>query len=135
MVSAIEVYTTLKDLANKEQKGLSPLMCSIRLPVSLKETLSTRCLMSLRATKERLGWSRPPEKIVLSVPEEDVGRYIKSSSVSVSDGTGDIPSDCRKIINIKSGTTVVAWSTMWTQWTTSTQVLCLRLRLPFLQRL
>jgi hypothetical protein len=109
MVSAIEVYTTLKNLANKEQKGfITPDVFNSFASVAQRNIIN-EMFDELEGNKRKAqgGQDLPRRRSSYQSLKEDVGRYIKSSSVSISDGAGDIPADCRKIINIKSDTTVV----------------------------
>jgi hypothetical protein len=109
MVSVIEVYTILKNLANKEQKGfITPDVFNSFAAVAQRNIIN-EMFDELEGNKRKAqaGQDLPRRRSSYQALKEDVASYIKSSTSSASDGIHDIPSDCRKIINIKSGSTVV----------------------------
>ena len=110
MVSVIEVYNTLKNLANKEQKGfITPDVFNSFASVAQRNIIN-EMFDELEGAKRKAqaGQDLPRRRSSYQSLKEDLAMYIKSvtSSDAVA-GIHDIPSDCRKIINIKSGSTVV----------------------------
>lgn len=109
MVSVIEVYTILKNLANKEQKGfITPDVFNSFASVAQRNIIN-EMFDELEGNKRKAQVSQDLPRRISSYQalKEDVAGYIKSHDSSSDDGIHDIPSDCRKIINIKSGSTVV----------------------------
>lgn len=109
MVNVIEVYTILKNLANKEQKGfITPDVFNSFASVAQRNIIN-EMFDELEGNKRKAqaGQDLPRRRSSYQALKEDVAGYIKSSTSSAEDGIHDIPSDCRKIINIKSGSTVI----------------------------
>lgn len=109
MVSVIEVYTTLKNLANKEQKGfITPDVFNSFAGVAQRNIIN-EMFDELEGNKRKAqaGQDLPRKRSSYQSLKEDVARYIKSITSTGSDGVHEMPSDCRKLISIKNGTTVV----------------------------
>ena len=99
MVSVIEVYTILKNLANKEQKGfITPDVFNSFASVAQRKIIN-EMFDELEANKRkaRVGQDLPRRISSYQALKEDVAGYIKShDSTNSEDGIHDIPSDCRK---------------------------------------
>jgi len=112
MVSVIEVYTILKNLANKEQKGfITPAVFNSFASVAQRNIINEmfKELEGARR-KNQAGQDLPRRKSLYQGLKEDMGRYITVSNLyaeAISSYTQDsgvfmIPQDCRKIINIRT---------------------------------
>jgi hypothetical protein len=109
MVSVIEVYTILKHLANKEQKGfITPDVFNSFASVAQRNIIN-EMFDELEGNKRKaqVGQDLPRRRSSYQSVKEDLAGYIKTHPSTSDDGNHDIPDDCRKIINIKRGSTVL----------------------------
>ena len=109
MVSVIEVYTTLKNLANKEQKGfITPDVFNSFAGVAQRNIIN-EMFDELEGNKRKAqaGQDLPRKRSSYQAMKEDVARYIKSITSTGNEGIHEVPLDCRKLISIKDGSTVV----------------------------
>ena len=109
MVSVIEVYTTLKNLANKEQKGfITPDVFNSFAGLAQRNIIN-EMFDELEGNKRKAqaGQDLPRRRSSYQSVKEDVARYIKSITSTGTEGIHDIPSDCRKLISIKNRDVVV----------------------------
>ena len=112
MVSIFQVYTTLKNLANKEQKGfITPDVFNSFATVAQNNIIKDmfrvlECVMR----KATGGVDLPRRTPTYQAATEDSGRYVSIrnlyaqpiNSYVQDSGVFFIPKDCRKIINIKT---------------------------------
>lgn len=112
MVSVIEVYTILKNLANKEQKGfITPDVFNSFANVAQRNIIN-EMFRELEGAKRKTqaGQDLPRRKSLYQSIKEDVGRYVTvrtlySETINAStqdSGVFIIPDDCRKIINMRT---------------------------------
>ncbi len=112
MVSVIEVYTILKNLANKEQKGfITPDVFNSFANVAQRNIIN-EMFRELEGAKRKTqaGQDLPRRKSLYQGLKEDLGRYISIknlyseaiNSYVQDSGIFMIPEDCRKIVNIRT---------------------------------
>lgn len=112
MVSVIEVYTILKDLANKEQKGfITPDVFNSFAAVA-QNSIINDMFRELEGSKRKAagGADLPRRSSTYQTAKEDLGRYVSIKNLYAQpinsyvqdSGVFIIPEDCRKIINIKT---------------------------------
>lgn len=112
MVSVIEVYTILKNLANKEQKGfITPDVFNSFASIAQRNIIN-EMFRELEGAKRKTqaGQDLPRRKSLYQGLKEDMGRYVSVrnlyaeavNSYVQDSGIFMIPQDCRKIINIRT---------------------------------
>lgn len=112
MVSTIEVYTILKNLANKEQKGfITPDVFNSFASIAQKNIIN-EMFSELEGAKMKnaAGQDLPRRRSKYQTIKEDLGRYVSIRNIyaeAVNSYVQDsgiflIPDDCRKIINIRT---------------------------------
>ena len=88
MASVLKVYNALKDISNKEQRVLSPLLSLIRLHISRRRTYTMSFFEDFIKAKGMmrqsmdLGRDRSPRKL----SAEDVSMYIKEEPLNQLEG-------------------------------------------------
>ena len=117
MVSVIEVYTTLKNLANKEQKGfITPDVFNSFAGIAQRNIINEMFDELEQAKSKALaGRDTARRRSSYQSLKEDLGRYIVRASLSETSDIGypylsgegysdvwSIPSDCRKILSIRN---------------------------------
>ena len=112
MVSVIEVYTTLKNLANKEQKGfITPDVFNSFAGIAQRNIIN-EMFDELEQAKSKASAGRDTARRRSSYQslKEDLGRYIVRAGLTetnvqgypLSSAVWSIPSDCRKILSIRN---------------------------------
>lgn len=112
MVSIFQVYTTLKNLANKEQKGfITPDVFNSFATVAQNNIINDMFRELEGAKRKTTGGADLPRRTsTYQTAKEDLGRYVSIrnlyaqpiNSYVQDSGVFFIPKDCRKIINIKT---------------------------------
>tara|TARA_R100001163_G_scaffold65767_2_gene64647 strand:+ start:2079 stop:2786 length:708 start_codon:yes stop_codon:yes gene_type:complete len=117
MVSVIEVYTILKNLANKEQKGfITPDVFNSFAGVAQRNIINEMFdELEQGKSKASVGRDTARRRSSYQSVKEDLGRYIVKAGLTETTNTGypylsdegysdvwSIPSDCRKILSIRN---------------------------------
>lgn len=112
MVSVIEVYTILKNLANKEQKGFITPDVFNSFAIVAQKNIINEMFRELEGARRKgvTGQDLPRRKSQYQSVKEDLGRFVaiknlyaEAVNAYVQDsGIFMIPQDCRKIINVRT---------------------------------
>ena len=114
MASVNQVYNTLKDLANKDQRGfVTPMVFNNFAPVAQAKIFNDLCQQLNVAKNMKLrGLDVQRHLSKLKQIEEDLSTFSKTDTVSQTNGTFAKPDDLAKIISIRtSGAYVFGTST------------------------
>lgn len=102
MASVYRVYTALKDLVNKDQRGFVTPAVFNSLAAAAQMNIYNR-LFDSAAENKRIRMSQFDagfDKSRVKMNAEDLAVFAKSSSVALSNGIGDKPSDLGRIISM-----------------------------------
>jgi len=117
MASVNQVYNTLKDLANKDQRGfVTPAVFNNFAPVA-QQTIFNRLFQELSVAKNMKLRGIDVQRHLSKTKqiEEDLSVFSKTEKISQSNGTFSKPDDLAKIISIRtSGSYVFGSSTSTT---------------------
>jgi len=106
MVSVVQVYNAVKNIANKEQKGfITPAVFNSFAPIaqmSIYNEMFTELISAKRINRQNFDPGR--DKSVRKQKLEDLAFYKRRHEEDVSSGTINKPSDLSKIISITAGT-------------------------------
>lgn len=104
MVSILQVYTALKDLANKEQKGfITPQVFNsfaALAQMNIYNEIFSELVDAKRISRQNFDPGR--DKSVRKQKEEDLSFYIRREIIEISGGIIDKPLDMSKIISIST---------------------------------
>jgi hypothetical protein len=104
MVSVLQVYTALKDLANKEQKGfITPQVFNsfaALAQMNIYNEIFSELVDAKRLSRQNFEPGR--DKSVRKQKEEDLAFFLRRSSLPVNGGLVDKPFDLSKIISISA---------------------------------
>ncbi len=102
MVSVLQVYTALKDLANKEQKGfITPQVFNsfaALAQMNIYNEMFSELVDAKRLSRQNFELGR--DKSVRKQREEDLSYFLAEMEITVSEGLADKPSDLSKIISL-----------------------------------
>ena len=102
MVSVLQVYTALKDLANKEQKGfITPQVFNsfaALAQMNIYNEIFSELVDAKRISRQNFDPGR--DKSIRKQKEEDLSYFIATESITVSNGFAEKPSDLSKIISM-----------------------------------
>ncbi len=102
MVSVLQVYTALKDLANKEQKGfITPQVFNsfaALAQMNVYNEIFSELVDAKRLSRQNFEPGR--DKSVRKQKEEDLSYFLATELVTVANGLAEKPSDLSKIISM-----------------------------------
>lgn len=102
MVSVLQVYTALKDLANKEQKGfITPQVFNsfaALAQMNIYNEMFSELVDAKRLSRQNFEPGR--DKSIRKQKEEDLSYFLATESVTVTGGVADKPFDLSKIISM-----------------------------------
>ena len=105
MVSVLQVYTALKDLANKEQKGfITPQVFNsfaALAQMNVYNEMFSELVDAKRLSRQNFEPGR--DKSVRKQKKEDLSYFLAEMQITVANGIADKPSDLSKIISMSVG--------------------------------
>jgi hypothetical protein len=104
MVSVLQVYTALKDLANKEQKGfITPQVFNsfaALAQMNIYNEIFSELVDAKRLSRQNFDPGR--DKSVRKQKEEDLAFFLRRSAITVTEGVAEKPFDLSKVISISA---------------------------------
>ena len=111
MVSVVQVYNAVKNIANKEQKGfITPAVFNSFAPIaqmSIYNEMFAELISAKRINRQNFDPGR--DKSVRKQKLEDLAFYKRRHEEDVSGGTIDKPSDLSRIISITAGASAASF--------------------------
>ena len=108
MVSILQVYNALRDLANKEQKGfITPQVFNSFAPlaqINIYNEIFSELVDAKRLNRQNFDPGR--DKSVRKQKEEDLSYFLRTENGSCPGGVVSKPLDLSKIVSLRANTTV-----------------------------